>query len=88
MISDIGADVYKSWTEEQRREEIGKLVQGYRNGLPVPILCMTATAIAGSEDLAKEHIAAFISLEERQAIICKEAGDNDELRSMLSSFLI
>ena len=88
MISNIGGDIYKSWTDEQRREEIAKLVQGYRNGLPLPILCMTATAIAGNEELAKAHIAALIPLEERQAIINSEAGDNEELRSTLGSFFL
>ncbi|WP_279384289.1 hypothetical protein [Geotalea toluenoxydans] len=39
MIENIGADIYRSWTDEKRREEIGKLIEGYRNGLPLPILC-------------------------------------------------
>ena len=36
MIENIGADVYKSWSEEQRKAEIGKLVDGYRRKMRRP----------------------------------------------------
>lgn len=88
MIKEMGGDLYRSWSAEQRRDEIGMLVEGYRSGLPVPILCMTAEAIAGSEALAREHLAALMTREERRAVVDKEAGTNDELRSLLSKFLL
>lgn len=87
-IDNIGNDVYQSWSEEQRREEIGKLVQGYKSGLPVQILCQLATSIAGSSQLACQHLSAFMSLKERKALVKKEAGSNDLLRELLQSTLL
>ena len=87
-LSNIGDEVYQTWTEEQRRQEIGNLVQGFKNGLPVQILCQMATAIAGSSALASENIAAFLSLKERKAIIKKESGTNAELRKLLETTLL
>ena len=87
-LSNIGSDVYQSWSEEQRREEIGKLVQGYKNGLPVQILCQLATSIAGSSELACQHLSAFMTLKERKAVVKKEAGGNDALRELLQSALL
>ena len=72
--SDLGASLFKTWTDEQRREEIGKLVAGYRNGVPVGILCKMAETIAGSPELAREHLAALMSLEERQTAVTKESA--------------
>lgn len=86
-LNNIGDEVYQSWNEEQRREEIGKLVQGYRNGLPAPILCQLATSIAGSREQASEHLAAFLSRNERKSMV-KEAGSNRELRSLLKGTLL
>ena len=71
---DLGASMFKTWTEEQQREEIGKLVAGYRNGVPVGILCKMAETIAGSQEKAKEHLAHFMSLAERQKAVEKESG--------------
>lgn len=87
-LNNIGDEVYQSWSHEQRREEIGKLVQGYKNGLPVQILCQLATSIAGSPELASEHLATFMSKNERKAIIKNEAGNNAQLRSLLRSTLL
>jgi len=87
-IENIGDDVYRSWTDEQRRFEIGNLVQGFKNGLPIQILCQMATSIAGSPALASEHIAAFIPLDERKALVKKESGSNRELRSLLKATLL
>lgn len=88
-LNNIGDDVYRSWSEEQRREEIGKLVQGFNNGLPVQILCQLATSIAGSRKLAAGHLAAFLTLPERKAIFKKESdGASNELRSLLKGTLL
>ncbi|GAB7026759.1 hypothetical protein [Geotalea toluenoxydans] len=88
MIENIGADIYRSWTDEKRREEIGKLIEGYRNGLPLPILCTMATAIAGNEAGARRHIIKLMPLRERKALITKEAGTDTDLHSRLSGFFI
>lgn len=88
MIENIGADEYKSWSDEQRRDEIGKLIQGYRSGLPVPILCMMATAIAGNEAGARKHIKKLMPLRERRQLLTKEAGDDSDKYSHLSKFFI
>jgi hypothetical protein len=87
-LNNIGDEVYQSWSYEQRRDEIGKLVQGYKNGLPVQILCQLATSIAGSPELASEHLGALMSKKERKAIIKNEAGSNSQLRSLLQSTLL
>lgn len=71
---DLGAAVFKSWSEEQQRDEIGKLVAGYRNGVPVGILCKMAETIAGSREKAREHLAFFLTEDERQAAIVREQG--------------
>jgi hypothetical protein len=88
MLDSIGDDVYRTWSEEQRREEIGKLVQGYQNGLPVQILCQLSTSIAGSPELAREHLSTFLSGKERKAIVKKESGSNKQLRALLQSTLL
>ncbi|RNC72615.1 MAG: hypothetical protein ED859_01235 [Desulfuromonadales bacterium] len=87
MIGDIGAEVYQSWSEERRRDEIGKLVQGYRAGLPVVILCTMADSIAGSQEMAREYLASFMTYKERQKAV-KSTGKNGELRATVSSFLL
>jgi hypothetical protein len=87
-LNNIGDDVYKTWSDEQRREEIGKLVQGFKNGLPVQILCQLSTAIAGTPALACQHISAFLTLKERKAIIKNESGTNKVLRTLLESTLL
>jgi len=87
-LNNIGDDVYKTWSDEQRREEIGKLVQGFKNGLPVQILCQLSTAIAGTPALACQHISAFLTLKERKAIIKDESGTNEVLRTLLESTLL
>lgn len=88
MLDSIGDDVYRTWSPEQCREEIGKLVQGFKNGLPVQILCQLSTSIAGSPELACAHISAFLSLKERKAIVKKESGNNQQLRTLLESTLL
>lgn len=85
MFANIGADIYKTWPEEQRRAEIGKLVAGYRSGLPLTILLQMATAIAGSPDSAREHLADLIPAAERHLIVGRLNGDE---QSMAASFLM
>jgi hypothetical protein len=87
-LNNIGNDVYQTWSDEQRREEIGKLVQGFKNGLPVQILCQLSTSIAGTPALACQHLSAFMPLKERKAIVKKESGTNKALRTLLESTLL
>jgi hypothetical protein len=87
-LNSMGDELYRTWSYEQCHDEIGKLVQGYKNGLPVQILCQLATSIAGSSALASEHISAFLSVKERKAIIKKEAGTNTELLKLLQATLL
>ncbi|GFO58972.1 hypothetical protein GMST_12970 [Geomonas silvestris] len=88
-LNNIGDDVYRTWSEEQRRDEIGKLVEGYRNGIPAQILCRLAVSIAGSRKLAAGHLAAFLSSKERKAIVKKEsAGADSDLRDLLKGTLL
>lgn len=84
----IGSEMFSNWSEEQRHSEIGKLVEGYRNGLAIQLLCRLATDIAGSEASAKEHLCALLTRKERKAIVKKEAANQDELRAQLSEFLL
>lgn len=87
-LNNLGDDLYQTWSHEQRREEIGKLVQGVKNGLPVQILCQLSASIAGSPELAKEHISAFLTRKERKALVKKEAGGNEQLRAFLETSLL
>jgi len=82
---DLGAALFKTWSEEQQREEIGKLVAGYRNGVPVGILCKMAETIAGSQEMAKVHLAHFLSAEERQQAVEQESGG---MRLLVEAFLL
>ena len=82
---DLGAAMFKSWSEEQQREEIGKLVTGYRNGVPVGILCRMAETIAGSQAKAREHLAHFLTVEERQRAVEAESGG---MRLLVEKFLL
>ena len=72
--NDLGASLYKTWNDTQRREEIGRLVVGYRNGLPVGILCKMAEAVAGSQQRARKHLHVLMTPAERQGAIEKESG--------------
>ena len=87
MLQDVGADIYQSWNEQQRREEIGKLVQGYQAGLSVGILCVMAASIAGSPTKAKKHLKALMTLKERKAAVANVA-DASDIHKIASSFLL
>jgi len=82
---DLGASVYKTWSDEQRRDEIGRLVQGYRAGLPVGVLCKMAETIAGSQEIAKAHLSEFLTPEERKRAVEVETGG---MRQLVSEFML
>lgn len=71
---DLGASLYKTWSDTQRREEIARLVEGYRTGLPVGILCKMTETIAGSRKNARKHLHAMLTLQERQVVVERETG--------------
>lgn len=85
MFESIGADIYKTWSEDQRRAEIGKLVEGHRAGLPLKILFQMASAIAGSPDSARDHLAVLIPADERHKIVTREKG---AVQALAASFLM
>lgn len=82
--NDLGAELYKTWTEAQRCEEIGKLVAGFRNGVPVGILCKMSEAIAGNKKKAKKILKQLLTPEERKhAISAAEGGMVPLVKSFL-----
>lgn len=72
--SDLGAALYSTWTEKQRLDEIEKLVQGYRSGVPVGILCKMTETIAGDKKKAKKILKQLLSPEERKSAITSAEG--------------
>ncbi len=72
--NDLGAAEFSTWTEKRKREEIAKLVEGYRNGLPVGILCKMTETIAGNRKKARRHLKQLLSQDERNAAAEKETG--------------
>lgn len=72
--NDLGASLYKTWSDKEKREEIARLVEGYRKGLPVGILCKMAETIAGSRKRARSHLKALMTPAERLTAIEKESG--------------
>ena len=72
--SDLGASLFKTWTEKQRSDEIEKLVQGFRNGVPLGILCKMSETIAGNKKKAKKYLKQFLSEAERTAAIKSATG--------------
>ena len=85
MLANIGVDIYKTWSEDQRRAEIGKLVDGHRAGLSLEIMFQMASAIAGSPDSARDHLAALIPAEERHKMVTRLKGDD---QAVAASFLM
>ena len=61
MNGDLGESLYKTWNNKQRRDEIAKLVDGFRAGLPIGILCKMAEAIAGSRKQARKHLHRLLT---------------------------
>ncbi|HEX9024599.1 MAG TPA: hypothetical protein VF799_12245 [Geobacteraceae bacterium] len=82
---DLGASLYKTWSDAQRREEIARLVEGYRTGLPLGILCKMAETIAGSRKSARKHLRTLLTLRERQDAVEKETGG---MRIVAEQFLL
>jgi hypothetical protein len=72
--SDLGASLYKTWNEKQRFDEIEKLVQGYRAGVPIGILCKLSETIAGDKKRAKKILKQLLSVEECNAAIKSAQG--------------
>jgi len=67
--NDLGASLFKTWTEKQRCDEIQKLVTGYRSGVPIGILCKMSETIAGDRKKAKKYLKLFMTDAERKAAI-------------------
>lgn len=82
---DLGAAVFQTWPEEQKRAEIGRLVEGYRAGVPVGILCKMTETIAGNRKKAKKYLAEFMNEEERRAAVEKETGG---MRQLVAAILL
>lgn len=82
---DLGAALFATWSEEQRQAELGKLIQGYRSGLPAGVLCKMTETIAGSKDEARRYLAEQLTLEERQAAV---AGESGGMKPLLESYLL
>ena len=83
--NDLGRSLFNTWNEDQQREEVAKLVEGYRNGLPLGILFKMAETISGSEEKAREYLMEMLTLEERKQAVAKEAGG---MKSMAESYLL
>jgi hypothetical protein len=82
--NDLGASLFKTWTEKQRADEIEKLVQGFRNGVPIGILCKMSETVAGSKKKAKKYLKQFMSDAERAAAI---ASAPDALSPIVKTLL-
>jgi hypothetical protein len=82
--NDLGASLFKTWTEKQRSDEIEKLVQGFRNGVPVGILLKMSETVAGDKKKAKKYLKQFLSAAERKAAI---AAANEAMAPLVKSFL-
>jgi hypothetical protein len=72
--NDLGAELFKTWDDKQRIAEIGKLVEGYRNGIPVGILCKMSETIAGNRKKAKKILKQLLTDQERKNAISSAEG--------------
>jgi hypothetical protein len=82
--NDLGAALFKTWTEKQRCDEIEKLVQGFRNGVPIGILCKMSETVAGDRKKAKKYLKQFMNAAERKAAIESATG---AMSPLVKSFL-
>lgn len=82
---DLGASLFKSWSDEQKGEEIGRLVQGYRSGVPVGILCKMAETIAGSREKAREWLSLHMDEVERRKAV---ENESDGMRQIVAEFML
>jgi hypothetical protein len=82
--NDLGASLFKTWSDKQRSDEIEKLVKGYREGVPIGILCKMSETIAGNKKSAKRLLKQFLTVEERKtAIMSAEGGMIPLVKSFL-----
>ena len=82
--NDLGAALYKTWSEKQRADEIEKLVHGFRNGVPIGILCKMTETIAGNKKKAKKILKELLTPEERKSAVQSAEGG---MIPVLKSFL-
>jgi hypothetical protein len=82
---DLGASLYKTWSDEQKEEEISRLVEGYRKGLPIGILCKMTETIAGDPEKANGLLCSLLTLEERETAVSREQGG---MRILLQEMLL
>lgn len=82
--NDLGAALFKTWSEKQRCDEIEKLVQGFRNGVPIGILCKMSETVAGDKKKAKKYLKQFMTAAERTSAI---QSATDSIRPTVKSFL-
>lgn len=82
--NDLGAALFKTWTEKQRSDEIEKLVQGFRNGVPLGILCKMSETVAGDKKKARKYLKQFMSAAERKAAV---DSASDALSPIAKAFL-
>jgi hypothetical protein len=77
--NDLGAELYKTWSKAQRRDEIVKLVQGFRAGIPIGILCSMTEAIAGSRKQARKLLHELLTPDERNSALEQASGGMIEI---------
>lgn len=82
--SDLGKSVFATWSEKQRFDEIEKLVNGYRNGVPVGVLCKMAETIAGDTRKAKKILKQLLTDAERKSAIASAEGG---MKPLVKSFM-
>lgn len=82
--SDLGAALFKTWTEKQRSDEIEKLILGFRNGIPVGILCKMSETVAGDRKKARKYLKQFMNAAERKAAVDSATG---AIAPIVKSFL-
>ncbi|MDD2309763.1 MAG: hypothetical protein PHH91_09305 [Desulfuromonadaceae bacterium] len=82
--NDLGASLFKTWKEKQRSDEIEKLVQGFRNGVPLGILLKMAETVAGDQKKAKKYLKKFMTEAERTVAI---ASADEAVAPLAKSFL-
>jgi hypothetical protein len=83
--TDLGASLFKTWDETQKRDEIAKLVEGYRAGVPVGILCKMSETIAGNRKKARKHLRALMTPAEREGAVAAAAGG---LQTLVKEYLL
>lgn len=84
MNHDLGVELYKAWSESQREAEIAKLVDGYRNGVPVGILCKMSEMIAGDLKKARKYLKKHLTAAERKSAMAAATGG---MKPLVESFM-